>query len=74
MIKISKIPFPKRQYEIISKSGVNFCFKDKWEFISNLEANRTGAFDVRLLRCRYSPSTRMHRSISQIEQINCNFS
>ena len=53
---------------------MNFVFKDKWEFISNLEANRTGAFDVRLLRCRYSPSTRMHRSISQIEQINCNFS
>jgi len=25
---------------------VNFVFKDKWEFISNLEANRTGAFDV----------------------------
>ena len=46
MIKISKIPFPKRPYEIISKSDVNFCFKDKWEFISNLEANRTGAFDL----------------------------
>ena len=30
----------------IQKSGVNFVFKDKWEFISNLEANRTGAFDV----------------------------
>ena len=46
MIKISKIPFSRRQYESISKSGVNFCLIVKWEFISNLEANRTSAFDV----------------------------
>ena len=30
----------------IQKLGVIFCFKYKWEFIPNLEANRTGAFDV----------------------------
>ena len=48
MIKISKIPFPKRQYEIISKSNVNFSLVDKREFISNLEANRTGALILKM--------------------------